>query len=172
MNKIAIVGSPGSGKSTLSRRLGDILHLEVYHLDVLHWKADWVPTSREEKIKVQSELVKRERWIIDGNYNSTLKIRLDVADTIVFLDINRLTCLYRIVSRFFKYRHAQRPDMAKGNREKLDLKFLKFVWQYPKNNKKDMMDYLSAYAADEGKKIYILKNNKAIKHFLKEECQS
>lgn len=84
MKKIAIIGSGGSGKSTLARDLGEILYIEVLHLDSLFWKPNWVGVPKVEQKKVQHELIKREEWIIDGNYGGTIDIRLNAADTIIF----------------------------------------------------------------------------------------
>lgn len=132
MKKIAIIGCSGSGKSTLSIKLNEILEIPVYHLDTLNWKPNWVATPRDEWDKLQKELVKEETWIIDGNYNRTLEIRIKEADTIIMLDMPRILCIYRVIKRFFMYRNSSRPDMNEGCREKLDFPFLKWVWSYNK----------------------------------------
>ena len=95
MKKIVLIGSGGSGKSTLARQLGERLKIKVYHLDALFWKPNWVGVPKDEQTKVQNDLVKKESWIIDGNYGGTMDIRLNAADTIIFLDIPRTICLYR-----------------------------------------------------------------------------
>lgn len=123
MKKIALIGSGGSGKSTLARRLGEKLNIEVYHLNALFWKPNWMPTSKEEQRKVQYELVKKEEWIIDGNYNGTMDIRLNAVDTIIFVDISRVICIYRVFKRMIQYRGKSRPDMAEGVNERLDFLF-------------------------------------------------
>src|SRR5688572_20555021 len=74
MKRIALIGNGGSGKSTVARQLGVLLGLPVYHLDALLWKPGWVPTTDEESIPLQRDLVARESWIIDGNYGSTMDI--------------------------------------------------------------------------------------------------
>lgn len=84
-----LIGSGGSGKSTLARQLGNILNIQVYHLDAIFWKPNWEGVSKEEQISIQTDLVKKDEWLIDGNYGGTLDIRMDAADTIIFLDINR-----------------------------------------------------------------------------------
>ncbi len=89
MKKIMLIGSGGSGKSTLARQLGNILNIQVYHLDAIFWKPNWEGVSKEEQISIQTDLVKKDEWLIDGNYGGTLDIRMDAADTIIFLDINR-----------------------------------------------------------------------------------
>ena len=67
------------------------------------------------------ELVQGERWIIDGNYGGTMQLRLAAADTIVFLDLPRLVCVWARSRRWLRYRRRSRPDMAPGLNDKLDL---------------------------------------------------
>jgi adenylate kinase family enzyme len=164
MKKIALIGSGGSGKSTLARRLGEFLNIEVYHLDALFWKPNWTPTSKEEQIQVQNELVKKEEWIIDGNYNSTMDIRLNAVDTIIFVDISRIICIYRVFKRLIQYRGKTRPDMADGVNERLDLDFLRWVWDYPKTKKPIVLKKLELLPHD--KKVIILKSPREVQLFL------
>ncbi|SES33438.1 DNA topology modulation protein [Psychrobacillus sp. OK032] len=164
MKKIALIGSGGSGKSTLARKLGKKLNIEVYHLDALFWKANWMMTSKKEQIKVQNELVKKEEWIIDGNYNSTLDIRINAADTIIFVDISRIICTYRVFKRMVQYRGKSRPDMAEGVKERLDFSFLKWVWDYPKTKKPIVLMQLEQLPKN--KKIIVLKSPREVHLFL------
>lgn len=164
MKKIALIGSGGSGKSTLARRLGEKLNIEVYHLDALFWKPNWTPTAKEEQRKVQNELVKQEEWIIDGNYNGTMDIRLNAVDTIIFVDINRVICIYRVFKRMIQYRGKSRPDMAEGVNERFDFDFLKWVWDYPKTKKPVVLEKLEQLPND--KKVIILKSPREVQLFL------
>ncbi|QUG42489.1 DNA topology modulation protein [Psychrobacillus sp. INOP01] len=164
MKKIALIGSGGSGKSTLARRLGKKLNIEVYHLDALFWKPNWTPTSKEEQIEVQNELVKKEEWIIDGNYNGTMDIRLNAVDTIIFVDINRVICIYRVFKRMVQYRGKSRPDMAEGVNERFDFDFLKWVWEYPKTKKPVVLKKLERLPND--KKVIILNSPREVQLFL------
>lgn len=164
MKKIALIGSGGSGKSTLARELGQKLNIEVYHLDALLWKPNWTPTSKEEQIKVQNELVNKDQWIIDGNYNGTMDIRLNVADTIILVDINRVICLYRVFKRMIQYRGKSRPDMAEGVYERLEFEFLKWVWNYPKTKKPIVLKKLEQLPDDI--KVIILKSPREVRDFL------
>lgn len=112
MKKIILIGSGGAGKSTLARLLGEKLNIKVYHLDRLFWKPGWVVVQREEQRKVQYKLINQPKWIIDGNYRGTMDIRLHAADTIIFLDLHRMICVYRAFKRMLKYRNKTRPDMG------------------------------------------------------------
>jgi adenylate kinase family enzyme len=155
MKKIAIVGCGGSGKSTLARKLGEVTGLPVYHLDALYWKPGWVATPNEEWDRLQTELIGTEKWIIDGNYGRTLDIRLEAADTIVFFDLSRWVTMYRLIKRRFMYHRKTRPDLTEGCPERLDLKFVKWVWNFNRDKRPAMMEKLQSYAAT--KQIIILK---------------
>jgi adenylate kinase family enzyme len=142
IQRIVIVGSSGAGKSTLARDLGQRLNLPVIHLDKYYWKPGWVGTPTpiwQEKV---NELTQGEKWIIDGNYRDTLDVRLQAADTVVFLDLPRWLCAYQAIKRRIKYRHKPRPDMAPGCQETLfkpDFpEFLVRIWDYPNRAKPDV----------------------------------
>jgi len=147
IRRIALIGSPGSGKSTLAREIGVALGLPVYHLDRLYHRPGWVQTPRAEWVALQEELVGREEWIIDGNYRSTLPLRVNAADAIIFLDLPRLVCLWRVVRRTFQYRNRSRPDMAEGCPERLNREFLSFVWGYPERDRPAVLRLLEKVAA-------------------------
>ncbi|MCA1031458.1 DNA topology modulation protein [Bacillus timonensis] len=164
MKKVVIIGSGGAGKSTLARKLGEKLQLDVHHMDRLFWKPGWVLATRDEQIALQKELTENEAWVFDGNYSGTLQIRLQAADTIIFLDFPRLLCLYRVLKRRWMYHNKTRPDMAEDCPEKLDLQFLKWVWSYPSAKKPGIMEELKKLPSD--KKVYILKSPKEVEQFL------
>jgi len=108
-NRIIIVGNCGSGKSWLSKRISDLTGHSLFHLDKELWQPGWVMPSREEKIARQKEMMSGEKWIIDGNYDSTMEIRFAAADLVVFLDINRFGCLFSVMKRTGKKR-SDLPD--------------------------------------------------------------
>ncbi|MCA0173982.1 DNA topology modulation protein [Bacillus sp. RAR_GA_16] len=164
MNKIAIIGSGGSGKSTLARQMGKKRNIPVWHLDRLLWKPNWTPTTKEEQVTIQTTLVKGEQWIIDGNYNGTMALRLEAADTIIFLDQSRWICSYRVFKRMVTYRNRTRPDMKEGCTERLNLTFLKWIWDYPKKKKPMVLAKLEQLPKD--KNIIILRTRQEVKRFL------
>lgn len=172
MNKIAVIGSGGAGKSTLSRRMSEVLDIPVYHLDAYYWKPDWIPTETEEWIQVQSELMKKEQWIIDGNYGRTMDLRLAEADTILFVDLSPWITTYRVIKRRVMYHGKARPDMNQGCPERLDWTFVKWVWHYRRDKRDGIMNKLEALKAD--KQIIVLRSRAEVSHFLKQlekDCQ-
>lgn len=130
--RILIVGCCGAGKTTLALRLGSELNLPVHHLDRLWWLPGWVEKPRERFDAELAEILKQERWILDGNYLRTLGERLKFADCVLVLDFPRRTCLRQLFLRRLTYRPGSRPDMGEGCRERLNLPFLKYVWNYRK----------------------------------------
>lgn len=164
MKKIILIGSGGSGKSSLARKLGNSLAIDVYHLDAMFWKPGWITTPKDEQRMVQQELVNRRFWIIDGNYNGTMDIRLQAADTIIFLDLSKWLCLYRVIKRRFQYRKKRRTDMAEGCEERISLPFLKWVWEYPKKHKPVIFEKLQRLSQE--KEVIILKSPKDVRGFL------
>lgn len=89
MNRIIVISCPGSGKSTFSKALHKITNIPLYHLDMMYWNYDRTTVEQSVFLKLLSNTMKKSQWIIDGNYQSTLELRLQVCDTVIFL---RLSC--------------------------------------------------------------------------------
>jgi len=161
--RIAIVGCPGSGKSTLARQLADITALPVIHLDMEFWRPGWEMTPRDEWIDKQTELIAQEKWIIDGNYGGTMEIRFASADVVIFLDIGRLTCLYRAAKR-----KGKRPDFPDFLEEKFDKDFFelcKFIWNYRKAARNGVFELHKKYR---DKPFIVIRNKRELKQMLEE----
>ncbi|HEY1762362.1 MAG TPA: hypothetical protein VGG17_07205 [Acidimicrobiales bacterium] len=129
MNRVAVVGSGGSGKSTFASELSHITGLPLFHLDEYYWRPGWVETPPDEWRAIQSELVVHERWIIEGNYSGTYDLRLDRVDTVIVLSPSRRVCVYRVLKRVALNWH--RDAQAAGCPERLDISFLHWVWRFP-----------------------------------------
>jgi adenylate kinase family enzyme len=164
MKKVLVIGSGGAGKSLFARHLGPLLNLDVIHLDALYWHPGWVQTPRAEWQQVIEALLRRDAWIIDGNYSSTLALRLEKCDTVIFLDIARPICLWRVLKRAILYRRRTRPDMAAGCRERLDWEFLRWVWRYKRQTKPQIIELLRQSA--QSKQVIWLRTPAEVKRFL------
>ena len=130
VDRIAIIGCGGSGKTYLANRLAALLNLPLTHLDGVYYDADWNPLPQEEFADIQRKLVAEARWLLEGNYAGTLPIRLAAADTVIFLDLHAITCLVGIVRRRWKYRGGQHAQ--EGVYDRLTWNFIRYIWGYRK----------------------------------------
>lgn len=166
MRRVLVIGSGGSGKTTFSKKLGERTGLSVIHLDHLFWHPGWVKTPDEDWDRLVAELCARDSWIMDGNYGRTLAPRIEAADTIIFLDLPRIVCTWRILKRQIRYAGRIRPDSAPGCPERLTWEFVSWVWTYPRQRRPDLLKRLDA--ARGTKRIVILRDERQIRKFLSE----
>ena len=163
MERIVIIGCSGAGKSTLARKLSDKLSLPVVHLDQLWWKPGWVESARDEfDAKLAVELAKPQ-WIMDGNFNRTMKTRLECCDTVIYLDFPRLICIFGVIRRVLGSYGKSRPDMTEGCNERFDFEFMKWIWEYNRKNRENNYRLLNAC---ENVQTIVLKNRKMVRRFL------
>jgi hypothetical protein len=108
--RVLVDGMMGSGKSTFARALAAMSGLPLIHLDVRYWKPGWVRPSDDEWRERQRALLAGESWIIDGNYNETLALRLERAETVVFLETPWWLCASRAFVRGLRTPVGKMPD--------------------------------------------------------------
>ncbi len=154
MKRIAIVGISGSGKSTLANKLGSKLGRPVIHLDKHYWDIGWKERySKEEFRQLVRKFAEEDTWIIDGNYRNSIDIRLERADTIIFLDFPKWKCLWRAFKRVLDRR--QPFDKTEGVKSKIDWALVKFILSYPSH---EMRARVEEYK--DIKKILIARNDR------------
>ena len=163
MERILIIGCSGSGKSRLARQLGQKLGLPVVHLDQLWWKENWQNVTVEEFDSRLAMALEMERWIIDGNYSRTMEARLMKCDTVIYLDFSRWACLLGMCQRITSTRGKTRPDMPAGCPERFSWEFVKWIWNFNRNNRVRNYTYL---AKAKHAKAVVLKNRKEVRRFL------
>lgn len=133
--KIVIIGNCGSGKSTLAKQLRTQLNYPLLQLDNLWHQTNYSAEAKKWFIQEQTSFMHQGSWIIDGNYRSTMSLRLQQADVIIWLKVNKVRAILRIIKRslLFRINKKTRPEMPNQFREHFDreyLDFLKFVFSY------------------------------------------
>ena len=161
MKKIIVIGCPGSGKSTFAKALQQKINLPLYHLDMLYWNADRTIVDKTIFYEKQFSIIQTDEWIIDGNYGSTMELRIQSCDTIFFLDYPLEICLDGIKERRGKPR-SDMPWQEKSDEE--DFEFLDFVKNYHLKNRPQVIELLDRYS---DKKNYVFKNRSEAEDFLK-----
>ncbi len=161
LKKVIVIRCPGSGKSTLSIKLHQITGLPLYHLDMLYWNADRTTVEKTVFRQRLQHVLNKDQWIIDGNYDSTIEMRMAVCDTVIFLDYPTDICIEGIRSRRGKYR----PDMPWIEPEdEEDDEFLLFVQNYNVVNRPKVLELLKKY---QSKNITIVHSRDEAEVFLK-----
>lgn len=143
MQRVAVVGSGGAGKTTFAIACSKATGLPVVHLDEHFWSPGWIESNPEEWRERQVDLLSGDRWIADGNYGNTLDLRLSLADTIIWLDFPRHVCLFGAVRRtLFNY---GRPMQAEGCPERFDREFLEWVWKFPQESRPKLTEAIALH---------------------------
>ena len=161
MKKIIVIGCPGSGKSTVSRALHNKTGIPLYHLDMMYWNADKTTVDKNVFLERLFAVLEKDEWIIDGNYGSTMELRMAACDTVVFLDYPLDVCLDGIRAR----RGKPRSDMPWIETEE-DAEFIDFIKSYNEQQKPKVLDLLEKYS---DKNIVILGSREQADVFLNGE---
>lgn len=162
-NRISIVGGSGSGKSTLATLLSKELNIPAIHLDGINYNSNWIKIDKNKRDQIILAKTDEVKWIIDGNYSSTLKERFDKADLIIWLDYSTVAQLKGIFKRFIKFYHTERPEIP-GCRERLDFTFIKYVLTYNKKSRQKIVDGIKDIPEE---KVLIFKKQKDLNAWIK-----
>jgi adenylate kinase family enzyme len=148
MKRVLVIGSGGAGKSTFAAQLAEMTELPLIHLDEVYWKAGWIEPSREEWQRTTDRLLAGGAWVMDGNYGGTLERRLAACDTVFFLDVPRMLCLWRVLRRYLRFRGGNRPGMAAGCNERLTWRFAWWILSYPELRRPAIMRRLDEFRVE------------------------
>ena len=170
MKRVMIIGSGGAGKSTLAMKMAEITCLPLTHLDKVFWQSNWQEPDKSWWSQKVAELANEENWILDGNYGGTMAIRLEKADTVIFMDYPSWIKVWRVLKRFWLNRKKSRPDMPEDCPEQIDWPFIHYVANYNKSRKPGIMKKLANLRSDQ--KAIILKNDKQTCAFLQSLIQT
>ena len=166
MKKVIIIGCAGSGKSTFARALAKKTGLPLVHLDLLYWQADGTTVPKDVFLARLRDHLKREEWIIDGNYSSTMEERIAACDTVFFLDYPTEVCLNGVSARRGKPREDM-PCVLSDDGED----FIEFIKSYRDKNRPKVLKLIKRH---KNKRILIFKTREESERFLdnlKSLCQ-
>ncbi|MFI0743279.1 topology modulation protein [Streptomyces sp. NPDC021100] len=162
MKKVAIVGCGGSGKSYVARELGRLLDAPVTHLDAAFYDDEWNELPMEKFAARQRELVEQPKWVIDGNYNSTLRIRLEACDTVVLMDVSTVAALYGIFSRQIRHGAGHKGN---GVHNRIHRGVIKYVATYRRKMRPRVMAKIEEFAAGRAD-VVLLPNRRQTRRWL------
>lgn len=154
--KIIVVGNEGSGKTTFAEELAEILGLPLIHLDKEYWQPGWRETPREQWFEKQKQLISGDSWIIDGNYESSLKERFQAADAVIFMDIAVPVCCKNLIKRRIKYSTTPRSDLPEVCPEFIRVDQLRKVLLYPQTERNRVLSYMHRFPREEMHSFYTL----------------
>ena len=158
INRISIIGGPGTGKTTSSDKLGKKYNMPVYHLDGIHHLENWIPRDKDERDRMILEKAQEDKWIMDGTYKTTLEERVERSDVIIYLNYSRFARIKGIMGRYLKNRNKEKPEIP-GCKEKMDTNFLKFTFNWDKTKGDSVKEILEK---NNDKKVYVFKNRKQL----------
>jgi len=131
MRRVVVVGTTGSGKTTLAREIARRLGIPHIELDALNWGPNWTEVPREVFRARVAAALEGEAWVVDGNYSAVRDIVWPRADTVVWVDYPLWLILWRLLLRTFR-RTFTREELWSGNRERFRDQFLSrdslFLW--------------------------------------------
>lgn len=140
--RISVVGTTGSGKTTLARQVAQHFQIPHIELDALHWEPNWTAASPQVFRERVTEALSGDRWVVDGNYSAVRDIVWSQADTVVFLDYSFWLNMARLLQRTVQ-RSLKQEELWNGNREGIRKSFLSqesiVLWMlqtYQRNRKK------------------------------------
>ena len=160
MEKISIIGCPGSGKSYLAKALKEILNIKTYYLDILYWRENWDHVPKEElKETILNIMLTNDSFIMDGNYINSMEDRFIHSDTIIFLDMPLRVCLKGVRER----RNIKREDFPEFLFEEEDLEFTTYIKNFKRDQRKTILKLIKKYR---DKNIIIFKRRKDVDKFI------
>ena len=159
MKKVIVIGCPGSGKTTFAEKLNKLTGLPLYYLDAIWHKPDKTHIPREEFDQRISEIFATPEWIIDGNYNRTIEMRLKECDTVFLFDLPTEVCLQGATERIGKGRY----DLPWLEKE-LDPEFEEFIKDFPKTSLPQIYELIEKYKKE--KHIIIFKSRKEADNYI------
>ena len=159
MNKVIIIGCPGSGKTTFAEKLQKCTGLPLYYLDAIWHKPDKTHIPREEFDQRIVEIFETPKWIIDGNYKRTIEMRMKQCDTVFLFDLPVEVCLQGVTDRVGKERYDL-PWLE----TQVDPEFRQFIEDFPKDTLPYIYELIEKYKSE--KQVIIFKSREEADGFI------
>jgi len=156
--KFALIGLPGSGKSTFASTLGRILGIPVHHLDRHMFEPDGNKKDKQAFLEIQQAMLSEEAWVVEGCSFSTFEMRFAKADVLIYFHFSRLVCFLRLFKRLFNYK----KDF--GGLRAVTWEILKYTWSFDKEKRARIEELSQKYPQTE---FLIFKNQKEVNSYLK-----
>ncbi|MCH9608998.1 MAG: hypothetical protein S4CHLAM45_02610 [Chlamydiales bacterium] len=137
--KFALIGPPGSGKSTFASKLGKILNLPVHHLDKHIFEPGGKKKDKQEFIEIQKALLEETAWIVEGCSFSTFEMRFSKADILIYFHFSKAVCFWRFFKRFFNYKQEF------GGLQTINWELLKYTWNFDKEKRARITELRDKY---------------------------
>ena len=153
MQKIIVIGCPGSGKTTFAEKLNEKVGFNLFYLDAIWHKPDRTHISREDFDARLGEILALDRWIIDGNYSRTLERRIEACDTVIWFDLPTEVCLEGVRER----RGKPRIDMPWVETEE-DPEFIELIKKYNDEQRPKVLSLLEKYRS--GREIIVFRSRR------------
>ena len=151
--RILVIGCSGTGKSTLAQAIAGLCGLTYASMDRdIFWLPGWKLRPREQSLALINQVVDAPRWIMDGNSPSTVPLHLPRTDIVIWRPPPRHVALCGIFRRWLAYRGRTRPEMAAGCPEQLTLTFIRYTWNFERDEIPQFMDMLARH----GRKVPVL----------------
>jgi len=151
MQRILVMGSSGSGKSTFGRALAEKLALPFVSIDQLFWQSGWREPKMDDFTAIMTREADKPTWVMDGNYMryGAGELRRARADTIIWFDLPRWLCMVSVLRRIVTSYGVVRPEMAPGCPEQLDWEFLRYVWTFRALQRPKLVTYFAELRDDQ-----------------------
>jgi adenylate kinase family enzyme len=163
MRRVLVIGAPGSGKSMLATKLAAKLKLPLHYLDLHHWQPGWKYRDAGEARESVRAIAETPAWVMDGNFSETFDLRMPRADTLIWLDYPRVTCIRRILMRTIKDYRRSKPDLPEGCPEDFDAAVLRFAWDFPTKHRPEIFTGLERFGGH--LKVFRLSNDRDVAEF-------